>query len=88
MDDTKESKECLSLYKTTDEQRIRLHEVASLMKQYGLDVGFITSAVEIAEIYEGAFDLFCLWIDETDENERNNIVATLQNEIEEFKVKL
>ena len=72
------------LYKTTEEQKIRLYEIAELMRQYGLDFVFVEKAVEVAEYYEGAFDLFCLWADEADENERNNIIDYLKREITEF----
>ena len=75
----------MSLFKTTDEQKVRLYEIATSMKQYGLDTRFIAGAVKLAEIYEGAFDLFCLWVDEDDEEEEDKIVADLQEEIEEFK---
>lgn len=73
------------LYITTKEQKIRLYEIADSMRRHGLDSVFVEKAVELAEYYEGAFDLFCLWLGEADENERKKIVATLQNEIEEFK---
>lgn len=73
------------LYKTSKEQRIRLYEIADSMRQHGLDAGFVENGVELAEIYEGAFDLFCLWADETDENEKNYIVCDLETEIAEFQ---
>ncbi len=75
----------MSLFKTTEEQKNRLYEIAILMKQYGLDERFVESAVQLAEIYEGAFDLFCLWADEPEENERYNIECVLNKEIEEFR---
>jgi hypothetical protein len=84
-DNQKKTKENLSLFKTTDDQRVRLYEIANSMKQYGLDIRFISSAVKLAEVYEGAFDLFCLWLEEPVENERTNIVSDLQNEIEELR---
>lgn len=81
----------MSLFKTTEEQKARLYEIAILMKQNGLDERFVESAVKLAEIYEGAFDLFCLWAEEEDESERTIIVNELKKEIVEFwewKVKL
>lgn len=73
------------LYKTTKEQRIRLYEIADSMRRHGLDSVFVEKAVEVAEYYEGAFDLFCLWAEESEENERNYIVSVLIKEIEEFQ---
>jgi hypothetical protein len=35
-----------------------------------LDNRFIANEVQVAEIYEGAFDLFCLWSEEPDEDEK------------------
>lgn len=75
----------MSLFKTTDEQKVRLYEIATFMKNDGLDSRFIASAVKLAEIYEGAFDLFCLWADEEVEEEKNNIISDIQDEIEEYK---
>jgi len=40
--------------------------------------------IQVAEYYEGAFDLFCLWANETDENERKDIINYLKREIVEF----
>ena len=72
------------LYRTTDEQKIRLYEIAETMRMYGLDSVFIDRAVEVAEYYEGCFEMFCLWAEEVDENERTIIVNELKNEIDEF----
>jgi len=72
------------LYKTTEEQKIRLYEIAETMRLHGLDSFFVEKAVEVAEYYEGAFDLFCLWANESDENERMNILDYLKREIVEF----
>ena len=34
--------------------------------------------------YEGVFDLFELWEEEKDQEERNNIIADIQEEIDEL----
>lgn len=75
----------MSLFKTTDEQKVRLYEIATLMENDGLDSRFIANAVKLAEIYEGTFDLFCLWVDEEDQEEKNNIISDIQVEIEEYR---
>lgn len=75
----------MSTYRTTDEQKVRVYEIATSMKKYGLPDSFIAQAVKMAEYYEGASDLLELWESEEDENEKNQIVADLQDEIDEFK---
>lgn len=72
------------LYRTTDEQKIRLYEIAESMRLHGLDSVFVEKAVEVAEYYEGCFEMFCLWAEELDENERTIIVDELKKEIVEF----
>lgn len=72
------------LYRTTDEQKNRLYEIAETMRMHGLDSVFVDRAVEVAEYYEGCFEMFCLWAEEADENERTIIVNELKNEIDEF----
>ncbi len=75
----------MSLFKTTDVQKVRLYEIATLMKQSGLEDKFIANAVEIGIYYEGVFDLFDLWADEEDQGDRDQIVSDIQDEIAEYK---
>lgn len=72
------------LYKTTEEQKIKLYQIADSMRRHGLDSEFIEKAVKVAEYYEGCFEMFCLWAEEADENERMNILDCLKREIVEF----
>jgi DNA-binding phage protein len=76
----------MSLFKTSDEEKVRLYEIATQMKANGLDSRFIANAVELAKTYEGAFDLFCLWADEKDDEEKDNLISIIQEEIDEFQV--
>ncbi len=75
----------MSLFKTTDVQKIRLYEVATMMKQDGLEDKFIANAVEIGLYYEGVFDLFDLWADEEEQAEKNQVIADIEDEIAEYK---
>ena len=75
----------MSLFKTTDVQKIRLYEVATMMKHSGLEDKFIANAVEIGLYYEGVFDLFDLWADEEDQTEKDQVIADIQDEIAEYK---
>lgn len=75
----------MSLFEVSPEQKIKLYEIATSMKASGLDALFIASGVEIGLIYEGVFDLFELWAKEKDPEERDTILADIQDEIDEFK---
>ena len=69
-------------FKTTATQQVRLYQIASAMKNADLSDQFIAEAVQIGEYYEGMFDLFVLW-EEADEADRAEIVADMQEEIDE-----
>lgn len=75
----------MSQYQTSAKQKVRIYEIASLMKQNGLADKFIANAVEIGLYYEGVFDLFKLWASEKDQEERDQIIADIQEEIDEYK---
>lgn len=75
----------MSTYRTSDAQKVRVYEIAASMKKFGLADSFIAHAVKLAEYYEGAYDLFELWDSEEDESEKQQIVADLEDEIDEYK---
>lgn len=75
----------MSIFKTNEIQKVRLYEIATLMKQSGLEERFIASAVEVGLYYEGVFDLFELWANEKGQIERDLILADIQYEITEYK---
>lgn len=75
----------MSIFQTTPEQKLRLYDIASRMGKEGLDPRFITSAVEFANIYEGAFLLCELWFEEEDSNEKDRLIAEIQHEIEDWQ---
>ena len=53
------------------------------MADAGLSKGFVTSAVKLAVRSEGIYDLFELWCEETSGDERDEIVADIQQAIDE-----
>ena len=63
--------------------RLELFEIATKMKKQGLPADFMTAAVETATKFEGVYDLMKLWINETDAKERNEIVADIQDMIDD-----
>lgn len=73
----------MSLFKTSEIQKNRIYEIAKKMESERLDIGFIADAVKLAEYYEGAYDLFCLWAEEYDQLEKERIIFSIQNEIKE-----
>ena len=75
----------MSTFRTSEKQKVKIYQIAALMKKNNLADSFIASAVKLAEYYEGAYDLFKLWESEEDENEREQIISDLQEEIDEYK---
>lgn len=72
----------MSVFITSDDQKMRVYEVATQMKKKGISVRFILNCVEQALKNEGTHDLMILWSEAESEIERNEIIADLQNEIE------
>lgn len=72
----------MSIFVTSDEQKVRVYEIAAEMKKKGLSAHFISSCVEQALEYEGTHDLMVLWIEAESEVDRNEVVADLQEEID------
>jgi hypothetical protein len=74
----------MSLFKTTPEQQIKVYEIATAMKNAGLAAAFITDCVKHALEYEGTHDLMILWAETPSLEEKNEIVADLQDEIDMY----
>jgi transcriptional regulator with XRE-family HTH domain len=73
----------MSTFVTSDQQKVRVYQIAAQMKNEGLSDRFIAGAVKFAEYYEGAYDLFELWASEEDQKEKDQIISDLQDEIDE-----
>jgi len=75
------------MYKTTENQKIHLYQIATEMVKSGLSPSFIAKAVKVAEEYEGVYDLMAIWMDENFENEREEVLADIQELIaEKFRI--
>ena len=72
-------------FTTTPEQKIRVYEIATKMAKVGLSVAFINDAVEMASEYEGLHDLMVLWDEEIDICTQDEIIADIQEEIDQHK---
>ena len=65
------------------EWSVELFEIAMQMKQAGLADKFITEAVNTAQEFEGVYDLMVMWRDESDPKERDEVVADIQDMIDD-----
>ena len=64
---------------------IEMARIIFKMEAEGLSQEFILKWFDFAQKYEGIADLLNLWIKETDQKERDEIIADLQDEFEEFQ---
>lgn len=71
------------LFQTTDDQKVRLFEIAAAMAATELAKSFIAAAVALASDSEGIYDLMELWADEPDAGSRDEIVADIQDAVDE-----
>lgn len=67
--------------------KVELIEIGSLMSKSKLPNTFIAAAVETAFAFEGVYDLMKLWVEETDTKEREEIIADIQDLINDCSQK-
>ena len=72
------------IFKTTDDQVLNLDSIMVRMKAAGLDHSFIVKASELARTDQGIYDLMELWLGTSEEAERNEIVADIQDSIDDY----
>ena len=65
------------------QEQVEIYEIAHLMKSKNLSDGFVAAAVKAALVYEGVADLLKLWRDETEDDERNEIIADIQDLVDD-----
>jgi len=63
--------------------QVELFEIGAQMKQARLPEEFIVNAVRTAIEFEGVYDLVKMWADETEESDRDEIVADIQDMIDD-----
>lgn len=71
-------------FTTTPAQKVRVYQIAVMMKSEGLEDEFIANLVEMASEYEGAYNLMEMWASEESQSEKDAIIADLQEEIEDL----
>ena len=69
----------------TPKQDLNLFNIAPSMRASGLPSDFISAAIRTALDYEGVADLVFLWADESDAKERDEIIADIQDLIDDCK---
>jgi len=62
---------------------LELYDIAIQMKKSGLSSKFITNSVKIASDFEGVYDLMKMWEEEVDTKEREEIIADIQDMIDD-----
>lgn len=68
-----------------NEKRFEIARIVFKMAEEGFSEDFTFHLFCFAQKYEGLFDLLSLWINETDQKEKDEIIADLQDEIEELQ---
>lgn len=67
--------------------QVEIIEIGHQMNQSGLPSQFTAAAVQTAFEFEGVYDLMKMWGEETDQEERDAIVADIQDLIDECNQK-
>lgn len=67
----------------TPDKDVGLFDIAHKMKKAGFSSSFISSAIRTALEYEGVADLIFMWSKESDSNERDEIIADIQELIDD-----
>ena len=70
---------------TNPKHRVEIYKIATDMAESGLSAAFVSDAVDMALEFEGAYDLMVMWTKEDEQKERDEIVADLQEEIDNHK---
>ena len=71
-------------FKTTPDQVLNLAKIVLAMERAGLDRTFIRDADELARTDQGVYDLMALWLGEDDVEERGEIIADIQESLDDY----
>lgn len=71
-------------FKTTPDQALNLANIVLAMEKAGLDKSFIRDADELARTDQGVYDLMALWLGEDDVEERGEIIADIQESLDDY----
>ena len=73
----------MKAYQLNPDRQIELFEVGIKMRQLKLSPAFITAAVRTATEFDGVYDLMKMWESETSVSDRDEIVADIQDMIDD-----
>ena len=73
----------MSLYQTTDAQKVQVIRIGAEMADRGLAGAFVAGAVELASESQGIYELMSLWASEEDPEVKDEILSDLQESIDE-----
>lgn len=71
-------------FKTTPDQVLNLASIMVGMKDAGLDHELMVKASELARTDQGIYDLMALLLAEADASERDEIVADIQESLDDY----
>ena len=70
-------------HEPSPKEQVELYEIAHLMKTRNLSDQFVSAAIRTALSYEGVADLLKLWRDEPSQAEQSEIIADIQDLIDD-----
>ena len=74
----------MTLYRTSNEQKAHLQDIATKMSKAGLRSSLVAQTVELASISEGVYELVALWEQfENDPVERDHVLGDIQEALDE-----
>jgi len=73
------------LFKTTPKQAMKLASIMVKMDAAGLDRNFIVTASKLARTDQGVYDLMALWHTTKDDSERDEVVADIQESLDDYR---
>jgi DNA-binding phage protein len=71
-------------FKTTPDQILKLAAIVVEMDKMGLEKTFIVGADELARSDQGVYDLMALWMGSSDTIERDEIIADIQDSLDDY----
>lgn len=75
----------MEIYKVSPIQKNEIQKISIEMINSGIMEEHVFQIMELANKYEGAYDLMVIWFNETDLHERIHIINDLLSEYKEWK---
>ena len=72
-------------FQTTPEQALKAAEYAMKMKQEGIPSLFIGQALVLARVDQGAYELMELWAESDSSNNKDELIADLQELLDDHR---